>query len=141
MRELSRDGLTFRFPEAWKVVEEEAAEAGWTLTLQTPGDAFALIRLDRTLPEPGEMLEEALAGLRSEYRDIDVETALETIAGDVAVGHDVEFLSLDLPVSCWTRSFHGPAGTVLVYCQVSDADREEHEPALRNLTASMILDD
>jgi hypothetical protein len=55
----------------------------------------------------------------------------------MAVGHDVEFFSLDLSVTAWTRCFYGLAGTVLVLCQVSGADDEEYEPALRAICASM----
>src|SRR4051812_18103304 len=109
MKEFSMDGLAFTFPDSWKV-ESEPGDDGWTLTLQSGSTAFAVIQLDRTLPEPGQLLDEALDALRGEYRDIDVEPALETIAGEVALGHEVEFQSLDVPVTCWTRAFHGPAG-------------------------------
>jgi hypothetical protein len=119
----------------------EASANGWTLTLQSPGVAFAVIELDRTLPEPGRMLEAALAAWRSEYRDVEAEPALEAVCGEVALGHEVELLAMDLPVLCWTRSFHGPAGTVLVVCQVPDLEREEHEPALRQLTSAMRIEE
>ena len=83
------------------------------------------------------MLAAVLEALRAEYRDLEVEPALETIAGEVAVGDDIEFQSLDVPTAAWTRSFDGPAGTVLVLCQVSDMDREENEPLLRAVTSGM----
>jgi hypothetical protein len=140
MKTFTRDGLVFQYPDGWKE-DFEPSEDGWTLTLQGPGSAFAVVRLDQTLPEPGEMLEAALAAWRSEYRDVEVEPAMESIAGDLAAGHEVEFLSMDLPVLCWTRSFFGPAGTVLVLCQVGDTDREESEPALRAITATMRVED
>ncbi len=140
MREMTRDGLTFTVPDAWRA-DVEASPDGWTLTLQSPGAAFAVVRLDRNLPDPAEMLAAALEGFRSEYRELEVEPALETIAGDLALGHDLEFLSLDLDVVGWLRAFHGPAGTVLVVCQVPDAERVEHEPPLRALTASMRVEE
>jgi hypothetical protein len=140
MKTFARDGLAFDYPDGWKE-ELEPATDGWTLTLQGPGTAFAVVRLDQTQPEPGEMLEAALAAWRSEYRDVEVEPAMEMIAGDLAMGHEVEFLSMDLPVLCWTRSFNGPAGTVLVLCQVGGRDREESEPALRAITATMRVED
>lgn len=140
MKLFARDGLSFQYPEAWKE-EFEPGPDGWTLTLQGPGSAFGVVRLDRNLPEPSEMLEAALEAWRSEYRDVEVQPAMETIAGDVAMGHEVEFLGMDLPVLCWTRSFYGPAGTVLVLCQLSDKEREESEPALRAITATMRVED
>ncbi|MBY0229090.1 MAG: hypothetical protein K2W96_07425 [Gemmataceae bacterium] len=136
MKRIERDGLSFPVPEDWKFDDERAAD-GWTLTLQSAGTAFAVVRLDRNLPDPEEMIEAAMEALRAEYRDLEEEPALETIAGDMAHGTDLEFLSLDVPTTCWLRGFHGPAGTVLVMCQVSDLDRVENEPALRAITSGM----
>jgi hypothetical protein len=55
----------------------------------------------------------------------------------MAIGHDIEFFSLDVPVTCWTRSFYGVAGTVLVLCQVADPDEADYESTLRAICASM----
>lgn len=136
MKHFNEDGLTFEYPAEWKVDLDRASD-GWTATLQSPGTAFAVVRLDRSLPEPEAMLGATLEALQAEYPDVEAEPALETISGDLAAGHDIDFFSMDLPTACWTRSFYGAAGTVLVLCQVSDLDREVYEPALRALTRSM----
>ena len=49
----------------------------------------------------------------------------------------IEFFSMDMVNTAWTRSFYGPAGTVLVLCQASGADEEDYEPVLRAVCASM----
>jgi hypothetical protein len=138
--EFRADGVSFSYPENWQLSREEE-ESGWTVTVQGPGSAFALVRLDRELPEPREVAETTLEALRSEYPDLDVESAVDMIGGEMAVGHDVQFFSFDFPVTCWTRSLFGGAGTVLVLCQFSDPEQETAEPVLRALCTSLRVDE
>jgi hypothetical protein len=139
-RQYSEDGLSFSYPDDWGLEREESDE-GWTLTLQSPGTAFALVRLDRNLPTTEDVATTALEALRDDYPKLEAETAIATMAGEMAVGHDIEFFSLDLAITAWTRCFYGPAGTVLVLCQVSDVDQEQYEGALRAFCASMRAED
>lgn len=136
MNEFTRDGLRLLYPDRWKV-ELEPADDGWTATVQSPGTAFLVLRLDAGLPTCEEVIDAALEALRAEYKDVEAEPALETIAGELAVGHDLDFISLDVPTACWTRSFYGPGGTVLMLSQVSDLDAEAYEPALEAMRASL----
>ncbi|MFO0926960.1 MAG: hypothetical protein U0736_07950 [Gemmataceae bacterium] len=131
-----RDGLSFHYPDDWRLELEPTAD-GWTATVQSPGTAFAVIQLDRTLPEPAEMVRQALETLRGEYPTLDAEATIDTIAGEMALGHDIEFISLDMVNSCRTRAFYGLAGTVFVLCQSSGVDPEDYDPALRGIIASM----
>jgi hypothetical protein len=136
MKEFSADGLSFSYPDDWEIERDTTAE-GWTVSLQSPGAAFAVVHLDRTMPLTEEVAAKALATLEEDYPKLEAQPALDMMAGEMAVGHDVEFFSLDLAVTCWTRSFYAPAGTVMVLCQASDVGEEVHEPALRALCASM----
>ena len=62
---------------------------------------------------------------------------LDALHGEMAIGHDMEFFSLDMVNTCWTRSFYGVGGTVFLLCQTTGADAEDYEPALRGIGASM----
>jgi hypothetical protein len=135
-KHFQEDGLSFSYPDDWRI-EHEEADDGWTVTLQSPGSAFALIQLDRNLPDPRQMVHEALETLKSDYPSLEAESALETVAGEMALGHDIEFFSLDMLNTAWTRSFFSLAGTVFVLCQATGADEEDYEPALRQICASM----
>jgi hypothetical protein len=130
------DGISFVCPEGWSL-EREPTEDGWTVTLQSPGTAFAMVRLDKSMPAVQDVAAATLEALRTDYPELEADNAIETIAGEMAVGHDIDFFSLDLSVTAWTRCFYGLAGTVLVLCQVSGADEDEYEPALRAICASM----
>ena len=135
-RVFSADGLSFLYPDDWGLEREEHS-SGWTVSLQSPGTAFAVVRLDRELPTTEEVAMTALEALREEYPRLQAESAIESLAGEMAIGHDIEFFSLDMATICWTRSFYGPAGTMLVLCQVTGLDEEEYEAALRAMCASM----
>jgi hypothetical protein len=59
----------------------------------------------------------------------------------MAIGHDINFFSLDLSITCWTRCFYSDAGTVLVMCQASDLELEQTEPLLRAILASLKVEE
>ncbi len=136
MKDFYEDGLSFSYPEDWKLERDSDAE-GWTVTLQSPGTAFAMIRLDQEMPMTEDVASTALEALKDDYPALEARPAIDMLAGEMAIGHDVEFFSLDMATTCWTRSFYGAAGTVLVMCQVSDIDQETYEPALRGICASL----
>jgi hypothetical protein len=69
--------------------------------------------------------DEALRAMREEYPGLDASPALETITGHRAVGHDVEFISLDMTNACAIRCFRTDRQTVLVFAQWSDLEDAE----------------
>jgi hypothetical protein len=136
-KEFSQDGLSFSYPEDW-TLEREDTTAGWTVTLQSPGTAFAVVSLDSDLERTTEEVAlAALETLKQDYPKLEATAAVDTVAGELAIGHDIEFITLDATITCWTRCFYGMAGVVLVLCQVSGMDEADYEPALRAICASM----
>ena len=140
LRTFAEDGLAFDYPADWKVDREESGD-GWAVTLQSPGAAFAVVRLERGMPDAVEVVETTLATLKAEYPALEATSAIEAIAGEMAVGHDIEFFSLDIANLAWTRCFFGPAGTVLLLCQCSDVDDAGYEAALHAVTGSMRIEE
>jgi hypothetical protein len=136
MKDFFEDGLSFCYPDDWQI-DRKPSEEGWTVELQSPGTAFAVIQMDRTMPAIEHVAQTTLAALREDYPKLEAQTAIDMLAGEMAVGHDIEFFCLDVPTTCWTRSFYAAAGTVLVLCQVTDVDQETFEPMLRGICASM----
>src|SRR5829696_7230522 len=115
-------GIRFAYPQDWEL---EVTDDGprTTVTVQSPGGlAFALVTLDEDRPAPAALADEALAAMRDEYPQLDATPAQETIAGHRAVGHDLEFISLDLVNSCAIRCYRTRRRTVLVFGQWSDLD-------------------
>jgi hypothetical protein len=130
------DGVSFAYPEGWRL-EREENENGWTVALQSPGTAFLTVTYDGTMPATEEVAEAVLEALRSDYPVLDAQPRIETLAGQMAVGHDIQFFSLDLTNTCWTRSFYSDRGTLLVLCQSNDLELDEYEPLLRAVCASL----
>ena len=110
------------------------------MSLQSPDTAFLMLCLREDMPTTDEMAESALEALREEYPELESQERVEEIAGQPAVGHDIQFFSLDLTNTCWTRSFYSGRGTLLVMAQVNDLELETNEPVLRAICASIQVD-
>ncbi|MBV8382786.1 MAG: hypothetical protein JO355_04560 [Planctomycetaceae bacterium] len=129
-------GIRFEYPGEWEL---EVTDDGpvTTVALQSPGGlAFALVTTDDSRPAPAEVADEALSAMREEYPNLDATPTLETINGHNAVGHDVEFISLDMTNTCAIRCFRTPRRTVLVFGQWSDLD-EDSEDLIRDVRQSL----
>src|SRR3954462_10933809 len=118
-------GIRFEYPGDWDV---EVTDDGpiTTVAVQAPGGlAFALFTVDDSRPAPAEVADQALEALREESPALDAAPALETIDGHHAVGHDVEFISLDMTNACTIRCFRTKLRTVLLFGQWSDIVGED----------------
>jgi hypothetical protein len=138
--QFQQDGIRFLYPENWEL-DRQDNDAGWTVSVQSPGTAFFLISYDAERPEADLMADTALEALRSEYPSLESDAAVESLAGQPAVGHDVQFFSLDLTNTCWLRSFYTGSGTVLVMWQANDLELDRMGPVLRAICASIQVDE
>lgn len=130
-------GIRFEYPLGWELDETEDG-GRTTVALQSPGGtAFTFVTLDEDCPAPSDLADEALQAMRGEYPNLDASPALETIDGHHAVGHDVEFLALDVANSSTIRCFRTPRRTVFVFGQWSDLDGEEPEALLATMRGSI----
>ncbi len=130
-------GLRFVYPLDWDLdVNDEETQV--TVTISAPdGPAFVLIRADTERPEPSSLAAEALAAMCGEYEGVESTAVEEMMAGYPAVGHDLDFLSLDMPNTCSIRSFRTKRRTVLYFAQWSDLDETGIAETLRRLRNSL----
>ena len=134
------DGVGFRYPENWTLQREES-DSGWTVSVQSPATAFFMLTYDQDMPEPQLMADTALDAMREEYPELEADAAVESLAGQPAVGHDIQFFSLDLTNTCWARSFYAAGGTLLALWQANDLELDQVEPILRAITTSLSVDE
>lgn len=130
-------GIRFEYPNEWEL---DVADDGTrtTVSLQAPdAPAFVMVSLDEDRPAPAELADEALEAMRAEYPDLDASPALETIDGHRAIGHDLEFFSLDMASSCAIRCFRTRRRTILVFAQWSSLDDDAAEGQIRGLRATL----
>ena len=105
VKQFDEDGVFFQYPDNWTLTREDV-DGGWTASLQSPATAFLVVTLDRTMPEPQQMADTALEALRSEYPTLEADAAVDMLAGEMAVGHDIHFFSFDLSNTGWTRGLY-----------------------------------
>lgn len=130
-------GIRFEYPSTWEL-EETDDGAVTTVAVHNPaGVAFAIVTTDEERPEPVELAEQALAAMREEYPELDAVPAGEVIDGHDAVGHDIEFFSLDLTNGCAIRCYRTPRRTVLVFAQWSDIEDDDSPAALSAVRRSL----
>jgi hypothetical protein len=140
IQKLTRSGLSLAYPENWLREHEDTAD-GWTVTLQSPGTAFALLSLRTDFPSTANLADSALKALRESYEGIETEPRRDTLAGRPAQGHDIRFFALDLTNTVQTRCFACPAGTVLLLLQATDHEWERLDPVFRAIRASLQVAD
>src|ERR671924_548289 len=105
------EGVRFRYPENWRL-EREDNDTGWTVVLQSPDTAFAMISLNHESPSVESVAEAALATMREDYPDLEADRCVDSLAGRPAIGYDIRFFSLDLTNTCWIRSIDCSHGTI-----------------------------
>jgi hypothetical protein len=130
------DGIALRYPENWTLGRDEQ-ETGWSVTVQSPETAFLILTFDTDGPDIGVIADAALDTLREEYTDLEADPAIESVAGQPAVGHDVRFFSFDLTNTAGIRAFRAEQGTVLILWQFTDLEFDQSEPVLRAIRASI----
>lgn len=141
MNTFTRDGISFRYPANWQADAEDAGDGGWAVTVTSPDTAFVLVALRPDARDPADLADQALDALKTEYKELDAENRVETVAGRMAIGHDIDFLTVDTAITCRTRCLETPAAPLLVMTQVSEYDREQNDPVLRAVVASLAVDE
>jgi hypothetical protein len=134
VNDFSEDGVSFTYPRGWSL-EREGGD-GWTVTVQSPGAAFAMLRLDRAMPDARQVADAALEALRTDYPALKATPVTDRLAGETASGHDISFVTSGARVTCRTRTLSTPAGTLLVMCQFAEYEQGEYESTLRAICAS-----
>ncbi len=141
MNTFERDGIRFHYPDGWPVEAEDAEDGGWTATVQSPDVAFFMVSLQPEADTPAELADQTLAALKSDYQELDAENVVESVAGRVAIGHDLDILTLDTTIMCRTRCLDTPAGPLLVMTQFTEYERSRHEIILRAIRDSLEIDE
>jgi hypothetical protein len=138
MQTFERDGISFRYPADWTAEAEEDAESGgWTVTVSSPETAFLMASLQPDAADAGDLSDQTLAALKSEYKELDAEDVMETICGLPAIGFNADFLTVDTAITCRVRALDTFAGPLLLMAQVSEYDHEKHDPVLRAIVKSL----
>lgn len=135
-----RSGVCFRYPNEWELELEEDGES-WTVSLQGPGTAFLVVSFVPEVDDPSELIDAAVAGLKDDYPDLESDDAMDTLAGQPALGADVRFLHFDLTNTCWIRVVTASDGAILLLAQCTDEELENQGRTLRAILDSLSVDE
>lgn len=131
-------GICFEYPENWSVeIQEETVHSGQVI-VSSPQTAFwQLSKFSPNKPlEP--LFDEALAALRSVYRELDVEPTDETLEGQFIAGYTVNFFYLDLTNTCLIKGIETPAANYLLIAQAEDREFDKVHRVFEAMLASFL---
>jgi hypothetical protein len=141
MNTFERDGIRCLYPDDWTgEAADDPESGGWTFTATSPQTAFFMLSLQPDANDSGDLSDQTLAALKGEYREFEAEEVMETICGLPAIGFNADFLTVDTATVCRVRCLNSLAGPLMLLSQFSDFDREQNEPELRAIVASLNVD-
>ena len=141
MNEFNRDCISIKYPANWRIEADESDGGAWTVTVSSPLTAFAMLALRPDARDPADLADQTLDALKADYQELDAESVVETLSGRAAIGHNIDFLTVDTAITSRTRCLESPAGPVLLMTQVSEFDRERHEPVLDAIVQSLRIEE
>ncbi len=136
-----RDGVQFQFPDSWKLSEDDDTDNGWTVTIEGPTVAFMIVSYAPDTDDPNDIINAALDGLQEEYKDLESDEVVDTLANQPAIGFDVNFAQFDLNVTSWIRAIPCGTGSLLVLTQCCDDELPFAGETLKAIMASFRISD
>jgi hypothetical protein len=140
MKAFARGPVSFLYPDGWQVSAEDDGGA-WTASFESGGTAFFVASLRPEMEDAGQLADETLTAMRAEFQELDAEPVVVSLGGWPALGHDIDFLTLDTPTHCMTRCVNTVVGPLLFLAQVSELDRAAQSPHLLAVLASVTITD
>ena len=137
-----RMGLVFDYPDDWalELDADGGSEAGGSpaVTLLSPGGGFWSVSRHEGDGNARLLAEAVVAQMRSEYQDIDIEAASDTIGGHLLPGYDFNFYCLDLTNTASVRTLRAPGSLHVVFCQADDREWDRVATVFAAMTTSLV---
>ena len=131
-------GIRFRYPENWRIVEEQSDGLSETVFAQSPGSGFWMLQHFPAQQEANDLTDNLLQTLRTEYGEIEVEESQQTVLDVDLTGHDLHFFCMDMVVVARTRRFSLGNRCCLLLCQAEDREFSDLELVFDAITTSLI---
>ncbi len=130
-------GLRFEYPDNW-TIESETQSKGSQVVVSSPETAFWHAGKYDSGTDLEPLFDEALAALRTEYRDMEVSTVEEQVDGQLVTGYDVDFYLFDFISTAQLRGVATTEATYLVVSQAEDREMQAVGPVFRAMLASLL---
>jgi len=132
-------GIRFNYPDDW-ILTEQWQDDDLTVTVSDGETAQWSITLLTGLPDPAEVLSEAVRAFEEEYTDLDLAESRVVLADYEAVAADVDFECFELLNSAFVRAFQTSQFTALVLYQATDHELKALQPQFDSINASLVCD-
>lgn len=133
-----KQGVQFKYPDNWELTEDTLTPESLTVTLQSPGSAFWVLRVLDLDNSPDRVVAEVLKSMQQEYDQLEAAMVRERMLDVDAVGYDMQFYCLDLLVNSRVRSFIFDDRTYLLLFQAEDREFEEVLPIFMAVITSLL---
>jgi len=131
-------GISFQYPENWKLDEEVTLADKRSVTVYSPRGAFWSVSVHPRSADPTRLAKAVVDTMSSEYEDLESEAAQETIAGRPLVGYDLSFFFLDFTNTATIRCTRTDRATYAVFCQAEDHEYVEVRRVFLAMTTSLL---
>ena len=138
IRTFARYGLSFQYPENWKLEEETVADGSASVWLYSPSGGFWSVTVYELDVDPAHAAEQTLETMRAEYPDMDTTEIAETIADVDLSGYEMNFVCLDMVNTARVLCYSDEQSTYVVMCQAEDRDWESLADVFAALTSSLV---
>jgi hypothetical protein len=134
-----RLGVTFQYPDNWRLDEEEAVAGNHTVSVYTPdGGGFWTVSIHPRAAEPAKLTRAAVKAMKEEYDSLEALPAEESVVNCELVGYDLNFYCFDLLSSAVVRSFRTDRATLIIFYQAEDRQFDDLRPVFQAITHSLI---
>jgi hypothetical protein len=134
----ARFGLEFAYPDNWSVDADAGDGESSAVTVHAPDGGFWSVSVHPAGTAPESLAEAVSRQMREEYRDLDIEAAVDEVAGHALVGFDFNFYCLDLTNTAQVRTLSTPGAIYLILCQAEDREWEAVAPVFAAITTSFV---
>lgn len=133
-----RDGITFQYPENWKLEEDPLTGIPRTISVTSDDGAFwsATIYLQ---DQPLKQLQhQYIEALEAEYEDAEVDDVEFPLGDETILATDLQFYCLDFLVHSRLIVTELGRHNVLIAWQAEDRDFDKLEPVFQAMTFSLL---
>lgn len=133
-------GVRFEYPDSWELSHEHNDE-DFSVTVESEHSAFWMLSVLKGRPPAEAVIEAALDSFRSEYGEVDIYEANESICLLPTAAIDVDFYELEMTHRACLRVCETDQLTIFILAQMSDTERDDVEPVMAAISQSLMYDD
>ena len=135
-------GVSFLYPENWKLTDETDSELPCSVSLETPaGDAFWSVHIYQIDADQDEILKETVNSLRETYPDLEVSSVESDFEQFPGTAIEALFYCLDFLIRVRLQVIQTPEYQLLFWFQAEDREFDKQEPIFQAMATSVLTKD